>query len=149
MCLSVGRPRTGLERSRTVFGPFFVLWAAERRPSYTWRMPIGLRTRLLARGIGRVPGLKRLPLFKVLAVAEIAIMARDHLGRLEPGERRRLLELVRQGRGRGRNLAPEEREELTTLVAKVEPRRFAGMAADRLSPVPLPRRITHGPRDRR
>ncbi|CAA9495098.1 MAG: hypothetical protein AVDCRST_MAG30-1606 [uncultured Solirubrobacteraceae bacterium] len=111
-------------------------------------MPTGLRTRLIARGIGRVPGLKRLPVFKVLAIAEIAIMARDHLGRLEPGERRRLVELVRQGRGRGRNLAPSEREELATLVAKVEPRRFAGMAADRLSPVPLPRRITHGPRDR-
>ena len=112
-------------------------------------MPTGFRNRLLARGIGRVPGLKRLPIFKLLAVAEIAIMARDHLGRLEPAERRRLLDLVRQGRGRGRNLTPPEREELAKLVAKVEPRRFAGMAADRLSPVPLPRRITHGPRDRR
>ena len=31
------------------------------------------------------------------------------------------------------------------VVAKAEPRRFAGLAADKLSPIPLPRRIIDGP----
>ena len=104
-----------------------------------------LTHRLLARGAGRLPILRRLPIFKLLAIAEIALAARDHLGRLEPAERSRLLALVRKGRGRSRNLTPAEREDLAALVAKVEPRRFAGLAVDRLSPVPLPKRLLHGP----
>ncbi len=104
-----------------------------------------LTHRLIARGAGRLPLLRRLPVFKLLAVAEIALVARDHLRRLEPQERRRLVELVRKGRGRSRNLTPAEREDLAALVAKVEPRRFAGLAVDRLSPVPLPKRLLHGP----
>jgi hypothetical protein len=35
-----------------------------------------------------------------------------------------------------------ERRELRELVAKLDPRAFAGGAADRLSPVPLPKRLT-------
>src|SRR3954468_22957402 len=90
------------------------------------------------RAARRVPGLKRLPMLKVLALAEIALLARDHVSRLDPGERRRMIELLRKGRGRTRDLSPEDRAELMALVAKAEPRRFAGMAADKLSPVPLP-----------
>ena len=104
-----------------------------------------MRNFLLKRVVGRLPLLKRLPIFRLLAIAEIALLARDHLGRLEPAERRRLVELVRTGRGRARNLQPAEREELAQLVAKVEPRRFAGVAADKISPVPLPKRLTQGP----
>jgi hypothetical protein len=107
-------------------------------------MPRSLSTRLLVRGASRVPGLKRLPMFKILAIGEIALLAREHVSRLEPAERRRLVELVRKGRGRSTNLQPAEREELTALVAKAEPRRFAGLAADKLSPVPLPRRLING-----
>ena len=102
--------------------------------------------RLVKRLVTRMPGVRRLPMFKLLAIAEIALLARDHLGRLEPTERRRLFELVRTGRGRTRNLSPEEREELAGLVAKVEPRLFAGMAADKISPLPLPRRLIEGRR---
>ena len=104
--------------------------------------------RLLKHGLTRVPGLKRLPVFKLLAIAEIALLARDHIGRLDPPERKRMLELVRRARGRSNSLPEAEREELAALVAKAEPRRFFGLAADKLSPVPLPRRIVHGP-DRR
>lgn len=104
-----------------------------------------LTSRILARGAGRIPGLRRLPVFKLLALAEIALMARDHLQRLDREERRRLVELARKGRGRSRNLGAGEREELAALVAKVEPRRFAGLAVDRLSPVPLPKRLIEGP----
>jgi hypothetical protein len=85
--------------------------------------------------------LRRLPLLKLLAVAEVAMLARDHVTKLDRGERRRLLQLVRIGRGRRRNLSPREREELSRLVAKVEPRLFVGAAADKLSPVPVPQPV--------
>ncbi len=85
---------------------------------------------------GRVA--KRLPIFKVLAIAQVALLGRRHLQRLEPGEARRITELVR----RGRRLSEPEKAELRTLTAKLEPRAFAGAAADHLSPVPLPRRLT-------
>lgn len=103
---------------------------------------------LIARVLGRLPGVRRLPVFKLLAIAEIAMLARTHFSRLDAQERSRLVELVRTGRGRARNLRPAEREELAALVAKLEPRQFAGLAADKLSPVPLPRRFVHGRRPR-
>ena len=104
--------------------------------------------RASTRLFSRMPGLRRLPVLRLLAIAEIAVLARRHLSRLTPAERRRLVQLLRQGRGRRRDLQPGDREELAALVAKVEPRRFLGMAAHRLSPVPLPRRIVEGPRRR-
>jgi hypothetical protein len=99
-----------------------------------------------ARAAARVPGLRRLPVVKLLAIAEIAMLAREHFGKLEPTERRRLADLLRQGRGRPSNLSGSERDELAALVAKLEPRLFAGTAADKLSPVRLPRRVVRGPR---
>jgi hypothetical protein len=83
---------------------------------------------------------------RLLAAAEVAVLARDHLRRLTPRERRRLVTLLRTGRGRQRNLSEAERDELTALLAKVEPRLLAGEAVQRLSPVPLPRRLLFGPR---
>jgi hypothetical protein len=109
-------------------------------------VPSRIVTRSVAGAVGRVPGLRRLPLVKLLGAAELAVLARDHLMRLTPAERRRLVALVRAGRGRRRNLSADERDELATLVAKVEPRLLAGAAAERLSPVPLPRRLLYGPR---
>jgi hypothetical protein len=85
--------------------------------------------------------LKRLPLLKLLALAEVMMLAREHVTRLDSRERRRLLELVRIGRGRRRNLSPREREELSRLLAKTEPRLFLGNAADKLSPVPVPQPV--------
>jgi hypothetical protein len=104
--------------------------------------------RAIAGGAHRVPGLRRLPVFKLIAIGEIALLARTHLGHLDPQERRRLIELLRKGRGRTTALSAAERDELSALIAKMEPRLFAGAAADMLSPVPLPRRVTHGPRRR-
>lgn len=98
----------------------------------------------LWRAVAHVPGIRRLPVLKLVAVAEIALLARAHVTKLDPAERRRLVTLVRLGRGRSRNLSDTEREELARLVAKVEPRLFVGLAADKLSPVPLPRRLIHG-----
>jgi hypothetical protein len=112
------------------------------RPAYV----VEVRAQLIGRAAMRIPGLKRLPVMKLLAIGEIALLARTHAALLAPAERRRLVALVRKGRGRPRNLTPDEREELARLVAQAEPRRFAGLVADKLSPVPLPRRLVNGPR---
>lgn len=82
--------------------------------------------------------IRRLPLFRLLLIAELALLVRDHLRRLDPAERRRLWELVRRGPG----MLPDERAELRALVAKIEPRMLAGAVAEKFSPVPLPSRLT-------
>ena len=71
---------------------------------------------------------------KLLALGEIALLAQRTSSLLEPAERRRLVELVRQGRGRRSILSDAEREELAQLVAKAEPRRFAGPPSTRSRP---------------
>ena len=88
--------------------------------------------RLLSRRAART-----LPLLRVLAVAQVALLARRHLQALAPEDRRRLAALVRKGRG----MSPEERRELRALAGRLEPRAFAVAAADKMSPVPLPGRF--------
>lgn len=107
------------------------------------------RNRLLAHGAGRIPGLKRLPIFKLLAIAEVAILANQHFQRLNAQERHRLLTLVRTSRGRRGNLTQAERTELAELLNKMEPRLFAGAALDKVSPFPLPKRFTQGSKSER
>lgn len=80
---------------------------------------------------------RQLPLFKLIAVGQVALMAREHLQRLDATERRRLAELVRRGRG----MDPAERAELRALAGKLEPKVFALAALDKVSPVPLPGRF--------
>jgi hypothetical protein len=92
----------------------------------------------------RVKLLRNVPVVKLLALAEIVLLARDHIERLTPSERRRVVILLRTGRGRPSRLSHRERDELARLVAKAEPRGFVGEAANTLSPVPLPDRIVHG-----
>jgi hypothetical protein len=89
---------------------------------------------------------RALPLARLVAAAQIVMLARRHWLRLEPIERRRLLTLVRVARGRRRNLTPNEQLELARLVAKADPRLFAGLVAQRFSPVPLPGRVVRGRR---
>jgi hypothetical protein len=79
--------------------------------------------------------IRRMPFFKLVAVLQLALLARRHLGALTPHERRRMRELVR----RARRLNADERRELRELALKLEPRAFAGSAANHLSPLPLPR----------
>lgn len=104
----------------------------------------GVVTHALGRAAQRVPGLRRIPVLKLLALGEVVLLVRDHVGRLEPSERRRVVELVRRGRGRASNLSRRERDELLALIAKAEPRLLLGETADRLSPVPLPKRMLYG-----
>jgi hypothetical protein len=109
----------------------------------------GLVNRSLGKAAERIPGVRRIPVFKLLSAAEVAILARDHYQRLTPAERRRLLALVRTGRGRSANLTDREHAELEGLMEKLEPRALFGAAADKLSPVPLPRRLLYGKRSSR
>ncbi len=95
---------------------------------------------------GRVPGVRRIPVVALLSAAEVAILAKEHYQRLTPEERRRLVALVRRGRGRTGRLNGRERDELEELIAKLEPRRLLGDAAGKLSPVPLPDRLKYGKR---
>ena len=80
---------------------------------------------------------------RLLLLGEVALLARNHIERLEPRERRRLVVLMRDARGRPGKLDPQEREELEGLIAKAEPMLFASLAAQKLSPVPLPKRFRH------
>jgi hypothetical protein len=86
----------------------------------------------------RLPLVRHLPVLKLLVVAELALVARRHLQHLDPAERRRLAALVRKGKG----LSPLEAHELRTLVGKLDPVAFAGSTVERLSPLPLPRKLT-------
>ena len=62
---------------------------------------------------------------RVLAVAQLALLARRHLGLLDSGERSRLAILVAKSKGRPkRNLSGAERDELLGLAQKLEPGEF-------------------------
>jgi hypothetical protein len=106
-------------------------------------------TKVLGRTAERVPGLRRIPIVRLLALAEIAVLAREHVSKLELAEWRRMAELIRIGRGRPSNLSARQRRELRSLVAKAEPRLFAGDAIDKLSPVSLPDRLLYGQKSSR
>jgi hypothetical protein len=70
---------------------------------------------------------------RVLAFAQLALLVRRHLQLLEPDERARLTGLVRKSRGRPRsNLSENEREEMLSLVRKMEPGAFGRGAAGAL-----------------
>jgi hypothetical protein len=112
-------------------------------------MPSGLFNTAVGRAPGRVPGLRRIPLIQLLSAAELAMLARDHLTRLTPLERRRFLSLIRIGRGRRSRLTEDERDELEGLLLKLQPRLLVGEAIHRLSPLPLPRRLVFGPKNRK
>ena len=57
---------------------------------------------------------RHLPLFKVIAIVQLALLARRHLGVLTPDERRRAARLVRNAR----KLTPAERHELIDIAAQ-------------------------------
>jgi hypothetical protein len=86
------------------------------------------------------------PLARLLLIAEVAMLARRHIGKLDSAQRRRLLSLLVRARGRPRSLTAAERRELRYLVARLEPRLLLGMAVRRLSPVPVPKRVLYGRR---
>lgn len=114
--------------------------------SYTQTMVSGPVTRTIGRAASHVPGIRKIPVVYLISVAEIGLLAHNHLMRLTPDERRRLIALVRAARGRPSKLDDGERDELAHLVAKLEPRLLAGQAVGKISPVWLPKRVTEGSR---
>ena len=87
------------------------------------------------RAAEHVPGLRRLPLARLVVIADLAILAKSHLDRLTPAERRRLLILLRDARCLPRNMSGSERREFERLIEKLGPRRFVDAAAERFSPI--------------
>jgi len=85
---------------------------------------------------------RKLPFFKLIAVVQLALLARRHFGALTPWERRRLAELARHGV----KMTPAERTEFRDLASKLEPRAFAAAAADHMAPFPVPKRVLGGRR---
>ena len=83
---------------------------------------------------------------RLLAAAQVVMLARRHWHRLEPHERQRVITLVRVAGGRRGKLTPAERLELVRLIAKADPKLFAGLVAQKLSPVPFPKRMVRGKR---
>jgi hypothetical protein len=103
-------------------------------------MPSPFMNIAVARAAERLPMLRRLPLARLVILAEVAMLAKDHFERLTPPERRRLVILVRDARGRPSHLSERQRSELEALVAKVEPKVFASHAVQKFSPLPAKRR---------
>ena len=85
--------------------------------------------------------LKKMPLFRLLAVAKTALLARRHFQRLDAADRRRVAQLI----GRGRAMSSRERDELRRILGKLGPREFAYATANAFSPVRLPRRLAGRP----
>jgi hypothetical protein len=96
-------------------------------------MPDGMVSRTLE----RAGALRRLPVARLVALGELVMLLREHTQKLAPHERRRLIELVRRGRGRPSSLSARERRELFSLLAKTEPRVFLNHAVQKLTGVPV------------
>ena len=84
---------------------------------------------------------RAIPMAKLLTAAQLVMLARRHWLRLEPHERRRMFTLVRIATGRRGRLTPAERFELARLIAKADPKLFAGLVVQKFSPVPFPKRM--------
>lgn len=84
--------------------------------------------------------LTKIPAARLIILGELLLLAREHVQKLEPQERRRVVELVRRGHGRPRNLSDRDRRELQRLLEKAEPRVFVGSAFKRVSGFGMPGR---------
>jgi hypothetical protein len=98
----------------------------------------GLYTQLLGRAAQRVPGLRMLPVVRLIMAAEVLAIGKHHFDRITPDERGQLLRLVAKAKGRPKNLSTDEQVELNAIVKKLEPRLFLAEATDRMSPVGVP-----------
>lgn len=107
---------------------------------------MGLMLRLLIRGGPLKRFANGFPIVGVFLAAEVAALAWTHFSKLNSAQRRRLIALLSQSRGRPQSLSHSEREELGAIFAALEPRLFLGSATRRLSPVPVPKRLLYGPR---
>lgn len=75
------------------------------------------------------------PWARALAIAEIALVVKQHLDRLDAGEGTELRKLIAKSKGRPGNLTQKERSRVYELVKKLEPGAFARSAATRAVPL--------------
>jgi hypothetical protein len=87
--------------------------------------------------VPRLPARRAVPWAVLL---ELMVIARDHWGKLTPGERAHLSALVRKSRGRPGNLTARERADLRRLAAKLD---LTGLGR---SVAPVARRLRPRPR---
>jgi hypothetical protein len=97
--------------------------------------------RSLAKRIGGT-----ISLAPLLLAGEMTLIAGRHIAKLDGTQRRRLVSLLGQARGRPSSLTEAERREVLALIAVLEPRLFLGSAVRTVSPLPVPKRILYGPR---
>jgi hypothetical protein len=98
----------------------------------------GLYLQMAGRVAQKVPGLRALPVVRLVMAAEVLLIGKHHLDRLTPEERGRMVRLVAKAKGRPRSLTEQERVDLAAIVEKLEPRAFLATAGERLSPVGMP-----------
>jgi hypothetical protein len=70
----------------------------------------------------------------VIAALEVAWMANRHWRRLEPEERRRLIELAKKSKGRPSKLTEKERREADELLQKLNYAELGGSVASTVLP---------------
>lgn len=75
---------------------------------------------------------RKIPAARLIVLGELLLLANEHLQKLDAQERHRILQLVRQGHGRPRNLSERDRRELSRLMEKAEPGEFVKTAAKRM-----------------
>lgn len=61
----------------------------------------------------------------LLTLAEVAVLLKEHLDRLSPKERQRLVEIVKDSKGRPKNVSDREREEIKRMIEKIGPAELA------------------------
>jgi hypothetical protein len=74
----------------------------------------------------------KIPAARLIILGELLLLANEHVHKLDPQERHRVVELVRRGHGRPRNLNDRDRRELAQLLDKAEPREFVKTAGKRM-----------------
>jgi hypothetical protein len=72
---------------------------------------------------------------RLIAIGEIALVAKRHLENLDAGEGSELRALIAKSKGRPGNLTKSERTRLGTLVKKLDPAAFARNAAKTAVPL--------------
>ncbi len=70
----------------------------------------------------------------LVAAVQVALLTRSHWRRLEPEERRRLVELARKSKGRPSRLTARERQEAAELLDKIDYAEYGGNVAFTLLP---------------
>lgn len=92
---------------------------------------------LVSRTFSRAGALRKIPLVRMVALAEVIVLANEHVHKLTQQERHRLVELVKRGRARPSHLSARERRELRGLLAKAEPKQFVSRAMLKVTGIPL------------